>query len=183
MLWSEDEAGQPVSCGQLRYKQTASRLAGFSMLIISREGRSLEQGDKITAANANKWALCRLALQAERHAALTAFTRPPDEHCAIHCASKEAADGVQLPGSDTLAEMLFFLFFLWDKKLLKAKVCVTGRAIFSRFLLMCHGLLDANEFRGQHLIAGCVFPPSMGKCQADNAAVCHPAAHLSPIPP
>lgn len=53
---------------------------------------------------------------------------------------------------------------------------------FFQIPLMCHGLLDVNEFRGQHLIAGFVFPPSMGKCQADNAAVCHPAAHLSLIP-
>lgn len=66
----------------------------------------------MTAAKANKWALCRLALQPERHATLTAFTRPPDEHCALHCASKEAADGVQLPGSDTLPGRCVFF---WEK--------------------------------------------------------------------
>lgn len=48
---------------------------------------------------------------------------------------------------------------------------------------MWHGWLNANEYQGQHLIGESVLPPSVGKCQLDNAAVCHPAAHSSLIPP
>lgn len=55
------------------------------------------------------------------------------------------------------------------------------------FFLMWHGWLNANEYRGQHLIGRSVLPPptppSVGKCQPYNAAVCHPAAHSSLIPP
>lgn len=49
--------------------------------------------------------------------------------------------------------------------------------------LMWQRWLNVNEYQGQHLI-GCPFsPPSVEKCQLDNAAVCHPAAHSSLIPP
>lgn len=50
--------------------------------------------------------------------------------------------------------------------------------------VMWCGWLNVTKYQGQHLIGDSLFfPSSVGKCQLDNAAVCHPSAHSPLIPP